>query len=198
MLRSIGDFSKIPYNIHDHNIIFYGTNCIDFLSKVYEIQNKYRVERKYETFCQWLSWLPECFVYKTDVNAVLPSKHKGSDVGYDLTVIKEAKKLGNLVTLYDTGIKIKVQNGYYGEVVPRSSLSKSGYMLANCVGIIDPSYNGNIFIALIKIDENAPDIELPFRCCQLIIRPQVHADIIEVAEDFEETARQGGGFGSSG
>lgn len=64
----------------------------------------------------------------------------------------------NNTILYDTGIKINVKYGYYAEVVPRSSLSKSGYMLANSIGIIDNSYRNNIFVALTKINPDAPDI----------------------------------------
>ena len=56
--------------------------------------------------------------------------------------------------MYDTGIQVKPQYGYYFEIVPRSSLSKSGYILANSIGIIDPSYSGNLYIVLIKIDDN--------------------------------------------
>lgn len=185
-----------------------GTNAIDFLGKVYEgRQEEQENDVKYKTYLQWLlnptkhvrhSHLPCCEVYKTDEQALIPAKNKESDVGYDLTVIKVAKKLSDKVSLYDTGIKISVDNGYYAEVVPRSSLSKSGYMLANSVGIIDRSYLGNILIALVKVDENAPEIELPFRCCQIIFRPQIYMDIKEVDAPFGETARGEGGFGSTG
>ncbi len=193
----------IPWWITDNNLnmTFTGTNCIDFLGKLYE-NSVFRDENNYEKYVDWLLWsgydLPECQVYKTDVNAVIPSKSKESDAGYDLTVIKVAKQFLQNITLYDTGIKIKVSHGLYAEVVPRSSLSKSGYMLANSIGIIDRAYTGNILIALIKVDPTAPDIELPFKCCQLIFRKQVHVNINEVNKPFDETSRGTGGFGSTG
>ena len=65
-------------------------------------------------------------------------------------------------------------------------------------GIIDNSYRGNLLIALTKIDEKSPDILLPFKCCQLIIQKQIYLDLYEVKEDFKETDRNSGGFGSSG
>ena len=138
-----------------------------------------------------------CEVYASYPDAVIPTKTHESDAGYDLTIIREEKKLLNNTTLFDTGIKVKVPLGYYVEVVPRSSLSKSGYMLANSVGIIDNSYTGNIFIALTKIDTEAPDIVLPFKCCQLIFRKQIYANMYVVNEDFEKTSRGDGGFGST-
>ena len=71
-------------------------------------------------------------------------------------------------------------------------------MLANNVGIIDQSYRGNLLIALMKIDDNAPEITLPLKVCQMIFRHQVNVDITEVVDNFDETLRADGGFGSSG
>lgn len=202
ILINIGNFSNIPHTIENNILIFNGTNCIDFLGKLYNNCGKYKSQEFYNIYSDWLmcktnSILPECFIYKTDKDAIIPFKTNVSDVGYDLSVIKEEKKWLNNITLYDTGIRLKVKHGLYAEVVPRSSLSKSGYMLANSTGIIDPSYNGNIFIALIKCDPSAEDIKLPFRCCQLIFRKHIHVDIIRVDEDFIKTERNIGGFGST-
>jgi dUTP pyrophosphatase len=215
MLTEIGEFSKIPHRITDGQINYYGTNSIDFLGKLYANCGIYKLDRKYETYIKWLSWrpmirgkasysiIPNCYVFKTDQNAFIPSKAKESDVGYDLTIIKQEKILtpasstGGGVILYDTGIKIHVDYGYYAEIVPRSSLSKSGYMLANSIGIIDNSYCGNIFVALIKINLDAQEIVLPFKCCQIIFRQQNNVQITEICEKFDETTRGEGGFGSS-
>lgn len=206
MLQDIAKFVKIPCNIDNNNINYYGTNCIDFLGKLYDNSNEYRLQQKYEQYMNLItlgyreitnSSLNECYIYKTDKNAVIPSKSKASDIGYDITIIKKEKELLNNIVLYDTGIKVRVKHGFYAEVVPRSSLSKSGYMLVNSIGIIDPSYTGNIFIALIKILPDAQEIKFPFKCCQLIFRQQFHLNIIEVVEDFGETSRGEGGFGST-
>jgi deoxyuridine 5'-triphosphate nucleotidohydrolase len=204
ILSAIGELFEIPHKISNNRITYYDTNCIDFLGKIYQDNYGIREKTKYETYIHWLmnntklSKLPECYVFKTDVNAIMPTKNRISDVGYDLSIIKQAKQLTNNVILYDTGIRLKVRHGLYAEIVPRSSISKSGYMLANSIAIIDNSYVGNIFIALVKIDPEAPDISLPFRCCQLIFRQQVHVDMLEVSENFGETLRGDGGFGSTG
>jgi dUTP pyrophosphatase len=101
-----------------------------------------------------------------------------------------------LTALYNTGIKLDIPIGYYVELVPRSSISKSGYMLANSIGIIDCSYKGELLVALTKISANAAEIEYPFRCCQLIMKKQIFPYIVEVT-DLEESKRAEGGFGSS-
>ena len=108
--------------------------------------------------------------------------------------------MGEKTTLYDTGIRVIPSHGYYLKIFPRSSLSKSGYLLANSVGIIDPNYLGTLKIALTKTDDSKPDIELPFRCCQLIMDKKIEFNtvIVEDEEEFEITERGEGGFGSSG
>jgi dUTP pyrophosphatase len=76
---------------------------------------------------------------------------------------------------------------------------KSGYILSNCVGILDPAYHGTILVGLTKIDDKAEDIKLPFRCCQLIFHQQNHVEISEVLEtELDETSRGEGGLGSTG
>jgi dUTP pyrophosphatase len=200
-LKSIADFFKIPCEIYSDYMSFYGTNCIDFLGEIYNSNASYKSQEKYNKYIEFINPLnitfPECRVLKVHELAAIPSKCKESDAGYDLTVIKPVKQLLPNVTLYDTGIQIQVAHGLYAEVVPRSSLSKSGFMLANSIGIIDRGYTGNIYIALIKVDPSAPDLVLPFKCCQLIFRQQIHVNIKEVKDSFQNTSRGIGGFGST-
>jgi len=196
-ILKIINYINIPYKLDIKNqYITYdsGCNSLDFLGKIYnDCGNLY-----IKFYKSLLRKFVNCKVFKTDKNAILPSKARESDVGYDLTIIKEVKKFNDKTTLYDTGIKIELEDYYYAKVVPRSSLSKSGYILANSIGIIDNSYRGNLLIALTKTDEKSPDIELPFKCCQLIVEKQIYLDLYEVEEDFNETNRNSGGFGSTG
>ncbi len=141
---------------------------------------------------------PTIKIYKTTENAIIPSKAYEEDAGYDLTIISKIKDFNSKTSLYDTGIKIEIDEGYYTEIVPRSSISKSGYILANSIGIIDNNYRGNLMVALTKICDEAPEIELPFKCCQLIIRKQISGNLIEVVDDnLTSTSRNEGGFGST-
>lgn len=197
-IQIIKDIIDLPsYIINNNTLIYEDINIIDFLGLIYKnpiIKN----ENKYKKYIEYIGYnhkLPLCEVFNN--RGIIPSKTRESDVGYDLSIIKEHKTLNNKTKLYDTGIRIKVEHGYYAEIYPRSSLSKSGYMLANSVGIIDRGYRNNIYIALTKIDDNAKDIEFPFRCCQIIFRKQEYFQIKEVNEDFNETDRNKGGFGST-
>jgi dUTP pyrophosphatase len=131
---------------------------------------------------------------KTSPYSITPSKGTPYSVGYDLTAISIFKKVTDRVTLFNTGIKVVPPKGYYTEILPRSSLSKTGYMLANSVGVIDPDFSDNLLIALIKVDENAQDIELPFTRCQLVLRKFEDFQMEEV-EEINDTKR--GSFGST-
>ena len=128
--------------------------------------------------------------------AVLPHKQRVSDSGYDLTLVSEVKQIGR-VTLYGTGVTAEPPPGYYLDVVPRSSIIRSGYILANSVGIIDQAYRGEILVPLIKLDDSAPDLELPARVAQLIPRPILHFPV-EEPQALSLTERGAKGFGSSG
>lgn len=198
IIEKIADYLNIPYiyiteNSENYYQVKYGCNTVDFLGLIYNnINNDCSVN-----YCNYNNTIPRCCVIKTDENAVIPSKKNWSDVGFDLSIIKKLEDFNTKTSLYDTGIKIQLDFGYYAEIVPRSSMSKTGYILANSIGIIDNSYRGNLMIALTKIADDAIEIKYPFKCCQLIIKKQVNINMEEVSS-VDTTKRNIGGFGSTG
>lgn len=136
---------------------------------------------------------------RKDINAVLPTKAHESDIGWDLVAIREHKVINEDIIMYDTGIVAIPPKGYYLEILPRSSISKTGWMLANSVGTIDPDYTGNLYIVLTRVVKSMPKIELPFCKCQLVLRKIEKASLVEVNhEEIVMTERGSGGFGSTG
>lgn len=206
--KSLVDFMEIPPQyINGSEICYVGCNALDFLGKIYYDGVYFKTENKFEKFVRMCTYKItdksdikdfKIYVCKTREDAVIPSKSRISDSGYDLTLLSLDKKIGE-VELYDTGIKVVPPFGYYFDVVPRSSIIKSGYMLANSVGIIDRTYLGSIKIPLIKIDKNAKDLECPMRLVQLIPRQIQHFEIVESNDDSIGTTNRGSdGFGSTG
>ena len=198
--KIIGIPCEIKKNFNISYLFYNDVNIIDMLGIIYKDNNDLKQPKLYNRYLNYLNNiinLPLCKILKTDDTAIIPNKTRESDVGYDLTIIKEVKRFNSKTVLYDTGIKVYIQPGYYIEVVPRSSISKSGYILSNSIGIIDQSYRGNIMVSLTKIDSDSNDLVLPFKCCQLIIRKQYYANIREVIDVFEETDRNEGGYGST-
>ncbi len=187
------------------------SNMIDFLGQIYvngtdmdELHindDIYNFLRNPEGFQN-----PLLKIYKADADAIVPSKNNYSDAGLDLTIIKEYKRLNSDTVLYDTGIKLEIPNGYYVEIVPRSSISRSGYILANSIGIIDQGYTGNLYVALRKINKDCEELVLPYKCCQIIMKKQIYPKIIiedlvvgtEIHSQCDSaTSRGSGGFGST-
>ena len=127
-----------------------------------------------------------------------PSKAHPSDVGFDLMLVRKAKRINQTTVMYDSSISTVPPPGYYFEIVPRSSLSKTGYMMANSIGVIDPNYRGTLRVVLTQIDPEAEDIALPLIKFQLILRKIHEADIEVIHGANEEVTDRGtGGFGST-
>lgn len=124
-----------------------------------------------------------------DDRARLPVKAGPQEVGYDLVCISKVKDMSGC-TMYDTGISIKPPPGYYTEIVARSSIVKHNTMLANGIGIIDPTYRGTLKICLTK------PVTPPFSVCQLILKPMPPDIPITKVEQLDATYRTGG-FGST-
>lgn len=136
-------------------------------------------------------------------HAKIPTKVHDTDSGFDVTVY--ARKNGAehddifQSTMFHTGLFIEPPEGYYFELVARSSLQKEGYMLANAVGIIDNSYRGEIFVPLVKFNNRLPDLKLPARVAQLIPRKiePMRLQLVDSYTDLSRTVRGFGGFGST-
>lgn len=135
-------------------------------------------------------------VKKSHSNAVLPSKNNKTDAGYDVTLIGIHKQINDVI-LYNTGIHVKAPDGMYFDLVPRSSIIKTGYIMANSIGIIDADYTGEILVPLIKLNKDMPDLQVPIRLMQLIPRKYYNFDVYET-DNLDITNRAEKGFGSSG
>jgi deoxyuridine 5'-triphosphate nucleotidohydrolase len=207
MRQGIKEFCGVPCREYADKLEWYGNNALDFLARLYA-NSSIHLRRKYDRYLDWCLWVPglsgpNCkgkdllFRWqKTHPRAVPPFKERASDSGYDLTLIEKVTTNG-LVELFTTGLKVQPDYGWYFDLVPRSSIVKTGYIIANSVGVIDRTYKGPVLVPLIKVDASMPDLTLPCRLVQLIPRPIVHVQWLEV-EELDETGRGDGGFGSTG
>lgn len=185
-------------------LAWHGVNALDTLGSLYESATLFSKRRR-SAYLTWANAFPARRTVDTELSfhwaachdgAVPPFKARVSDSGYDLTLIREVKRLGNVV-LYGSGLSIAPPPGWYFDVVPRSSIIKTGYIVANSVGVIDRSYRGEVMVPLIKIDPAAPELPLPARVAQMIPRPIVHMRALAV-DSAGTTQRGSGGFGSTG
>ncbi len=101
--------------------------------------------------------------------------------------------------LIPTGIAIYMQDpGLAATLLPRSGLGhKHGIVLGNLVGLIDSDYQGQIFVSCWNRGHADFTIEPGSRLAQMVFLPVVQAEF-ERVEEFAETERGAGGFGSTG
>lgn len=100
--------------------------------------------------------------------------------------------------LVPTGLAMAIPQGYVGLIFARSGLaSKQGVSPANCVGVIDSDYRGEVKVALANHGTADYVIHPGDRIAQLMITPVVQPQLEEVKE-LSETLRGAGGFGSTG
>ena len=101
--------------------------------------------------------------------------------------------------LISTGLAIHLADPEAAAVIlPRSGLGhKHGIVLGNLVGLIDSDYQGPLMISCWNRGQQSYKIEPGERIAQLVIVPILRAQF-EVVDEFNQTRRGTGGFGSSG
>jgi dUTP pyrophosphatase len=131
------------------------------------------------------------------VRVELPRAMTEGAVGFDLpAALESAVTLApGERRLVPCGFAIAIPRGYEGQVRPRSGLAlKHGISIPNAPGTIDPDYRGEVSVILINLSSEPVRIEPGQRIAQLVVCP-VAVCSLEEAEDLDETARGGGGFG---
>ena len=98
-----------------------------------------------------------------------------------------------------TGIAIGLPSAdYVALIFARSGLGiKHGVAPANCVGVIDSDYRGEILVGLQNSGDEDYTIQPGDRIAQMMITPVVQAQVTLV-DELDDTARGAGGFGSTG
>ncbi len=101
--------------------------------------------------------------------------------------------------LIPTGIAIHLEDsGYAALILPRSGLGhKHGIVLGNLVGLIDSDYQGQLMISTWNRGSQAFTLDPFERLAQLVVVPVVQAQF-NLVDDFNESDRGSGGFGSTG
>lgn len=131
----------------------------------------------------------------------LPEYASEGSAGLDLRACVDATTTlaAGDTLLIPTGLAIYIENPQYaGMILPRSGLGhKHGIVLGNLVGLIDSDYQGQLFVSCWNRGSSAFDIEVGARIAQLVIVPVVQVGF-QAVDDFTQSERGAGGFGSTG
>lgn len=101
--------------------------------------------------------------------------------------------------LIPTGLAIYIEDpGLAATILPRSGLGhKHGIVLGNLVGLIDSDYQGELMVSCWNRGDTTFVIEPGERIAQLVVLPVVQVEF-QLVEEFRESDRGIGGFGSTG
>lgn len=144
--------------------------------------------------------LRELLVKKLREDAILPKRATEGSAGYDLCAsISEEREIapGETVKI-GTGIALGLQTNRYAVLIyARSGLaSKFGIAPANCVGVVDSDYRGEVIVPLHNHGKEPFVVHPGDRIAQMVIAPVELPELLEV-ENLDETQRGFGGFGST-
>lgn len=131
----------------------------------------------------------------------LPQYATTGSAGLDLRACLDMPitlKAGESV-LIPTGMAVYLANPQWAAMLlPRSGLGhKNGIVLGNLVGLIDSDYQGELKVSLWNRSSEDFVVEPFARIAQMVIVPVIQAQFA-VVEEFAQTARASGGFGSTG
>ena len=101
--------------------------------------------------------------------------------------------------LVPAGIAIHLADpGLAALILPRSGLGhKHGIVLGNLVGLIDSDYQGEIFVSTWNRGRETFTLHPLDRLAQLVVVPVLQV-AFDVVDEFSESQRGAGGFGSTG
>lgn len=140
-------------------------------------------------------------VKKLDPQAMLPRYGTEHAACFDLhALLSEGGLLlqPGHTALIRTGLSFEVPAGWSMDVYSRSGHGfKNGVRLANCVGIIDADYRGEVMVKLVNEGTEAMPILHGDRIAQAKLSQVPMVEFLEV-EELSSTARGEGGFGSTG
>ena len=131
----------------------------------------------------------------------LPAYGTPGSAGLDLRAcIDEVIEIApGQTVLVPTGLAIYVEDPRYAAfILPRSGLGhKHGIVLGNLVGLIDSDYQGQLMVSTWNRGSTAFKLEPMERLAQLVVMPVQQVEL-KVVEEFAESSRGAGGFGSTG
>jgi dUTP pyrophosphatase len=141
----------------------------------------------------------EIKIKKLSPSAKLPTYATDGSACFDLysTTVGFVRDAG--LNIFGTGLAFEIPKGHVMLVFSRSGHGfKHGVRLANCTGVIDSDYRGEVMVALVSDREQT---ELAVfqgdRIAQAMILPVEQVQFV-LSDELSETERGTGGFGSTG
>jgi deoxyuridine 5'-triphosphate nucleotidohydrolase len=136
-------------------------------------------------------------------------KLSSENAGYDLRIVKDLPP-NNVSELVPLGVKarlvkhtsmsdgLELLEDCHFTLEPRSSIYKTGFIMANSRGIIDRSYRGELKAPMISVSGSCVSIDAGTRLFQILAPDLGYIREVVYVDTLPETTRGEGGFGSTG
>lgn len=131
--------------------------------------------------------------------------HSNENAGFDLKIMEDVQMEAGKPTLLKLGCRARLvrlagssEEDVHFWLAPRSSIWKSGIMMANSMGIIDRTYRGELMGAVVPLDQQAPFLQKGSRFFQIVAPDMGWIHQVKIVESLPITSRGEGGFGSTG
>jgi len=154
-----------------------------------------------------IQWSPDCegrcfaslaplLVKALTPDAIPPKRATEGAIGYDLHSVTNGIIPPQSQQPVPTGIAIKLPEGTYSRIAPRSGLAVKSY-IDIAAGIIDPDYRGELKVVLTNNGTTPFQFQKGDRIAQLILENATLEDV-QVTDTLDPTERGEDGFGSTG
>jgi dUTP pyrophosphatase len=147
--------------------------------------------------------MPELFILPNPeaVSFYTNKSFDGENAGVDLFVPNDVVFAPGERKMVSMGVRAvmvdwKKMANYW--MLPRSSISKTGLMMMNSVGVIDKSYRGELIAALWNTTNEVVKVERGQRLVQIVARDMDDIKSLRVVDALPTSDRGEGGFGSTG
>lgn len=129
-------------------------------------------------------------------NNCIPIRGHKDDAGIDLRTPYEVTIKAGKSAIIATGVGAEIPKGYFGKLESKSGLNVK-YNIVCLGGVIDSGYTGEIVAKLYNLGDEDYTFNAGDKVVQMIVQPCL-IEGINIVEDFEDTERGNGGFGSTG
>ncbi len=142
----------------------------------------------------------EKLVISVEEGAVAPSYATSGSAGADIRAFidKPIYLFGGASQIVNTGLRMRVPEGYEVQIRPRSGLAaKNNITVLNSPGTIDSDYRGEVRVILVNHGNEGFVIRNGDKIAQMVLAPVTRAEFV-IGEIEVDTERGTGGFGSTG
>jgi dUTP pyrophosphatase len=146
----------------------------------------------------------ELKIKKRDDSIITPTYGTAGAACFDIYSIEDKIITAENSETFNTGLSFEIPDDFVMLVFSRSGHGfKQGIRLANCVGVIDADYRGELGIKLTNDNQRGVGPEKDFtvrrgdRIAQAMLIPVEQVSFL-VVDEISDTVRGAGGLGSSG